>query len=90
MSDQLREVHPFPADMRLPEYFGHIINDLVYTRLAPGVLPELQTVNPKIGPSGRRRAKHHQFMTENAGNPKLLNLVGRPEGMAPASLPSAS
>lgn len=73
----------FPKEnMRLPQYFGHIVNELVYTRLAPGVLPELRTVNPVVGPRGRRKAKHFQFVTENVGSPKLLNLVGRLEGMA--------
>ena len=76
---------PFPKEnMRLPQYFGHIINDLVYTRIAPGVLPELRAVNPVVGPKGRRKGKHHQAVTENAGSPKLLNLVGRLEGMAHA------
>ena len=74
---------PFPKqDMRLPQYFGRIVNDLVYARLAPGVLPEVQSVNPVIGPKGRRKGKHHQFMTKKAGHPKLLNLVGRIEGIA--------
>lgn len=79
---RLRNV-PFPKEnMRLPQYFGDIVNELVYTRIAPGVLPELRVVNPVIAPKGRRKAKHHQFMTDNAGNPKLLNLVGRLEGIA--------
>ncbi len=66
----------------MPQYFGNIINELVYTRIAPGVLPELRAVNPVVGPKGRRKAKHFQHMTENVGNPKLLNLVGRLEGIA--------
>lgn len=74
---------PFPKDnMRLPQYFGIIVNDLIYTRIAPGVLPELREVNPVVGPKGRRKAKHHQFMAESVGHPKLLNLVGRIEGIA--------
>lgn len=74
---------PFPKEnMRLPQYFGTIINELVYARIAPGVLPELRAVNPVVGPKGRRRAKHHQFMTDKIGHPKLLHLVGRIEGIA--------
>lgn len=79
---RLKNVPPPKENMRLPQYFGNIVNDLVYTRIAPGVLPELRTVNPVVGPKGRRRAKHHQFMTDNLGAPKLLNLVGLLEGMA--------
>jgi hypothetical protein len=74
---------PFPKEnMRLPQYFGGIVNELIYTRLAPGVLPELKAVNPVIGPKGHRRGKHHSFLTEQLGHPKLLNLVGKIEGIA--------
>jgi hypothetical protein len=69
-------------DMRMPQYMGAVINDLVYSRIAPGVLAELKIVNPVVGPKGRRKSKHHQFMTRAAGNPKLLNLIGRLEGIA--------
>lgn len=37
---------PFREDMRLPPYFGRLVNSLVYCRLAPGVLAELQRKNP--------------------------------------------
>jgi hypothetical protein len=74
---------PFPKDdMRMPQYIGHIVNDLVYTRIAPGVLAELRTQNPVIGPKGRRRGKFHQYATETVGVRKVINLVGRLEGMA--------
>lgn len=77
---KLRDVPPPKENMRLPQYFGNIINDLVY--IAPGVLPELRTVNPVIGPKGRRKAKYHQFMTDDLGSLKLQNLLGRLEGIA--------
>lgn len=73
---------PFPKDMRLPQYFGHIINDLVYDRLAPGVKDELQRINPVVSPKGRRKHKHFQWLTENIGNPKLLHHLGRLDGLA--------
>lgn len=72
---------PFREDMRLPQYFGHIVNDLVYDRLAPGVLDELRRKNPKLE-SGRRKAKHHQWLTEGIGNPSLLFHLGMIEGIA--------
>jgi hypothetical protein len=69
-------------DMRMPQYMGIVINELVYSRIAPGVLAELKSVNPVVGPKGRRKGKHHQFMTKDVGNPKLQNLIGRLEGIA--------
>lgn len=64
----------FSADMKLPQYFGHLTNDIIYSRLAPGVLQKLQEQNPVA--NGRRKAKHHQHLTENVGNPKLLQHLG--------------
>jgi len=68
---RLKDV-PFPTDppFRLPQYFGHLTNDLVYDRLAPGVLAELRRKNPSVAP-GRRKHKHFQWLTENVGDPRL-------------------
>ena len=68
---RLRNV-PFPdkPPYRLPQYFGHLTNDLIYDRLAPGVLAELRRLNPKVAP-GRRRHKHFQWLTDNVGDPRL-------------------
>jgi P63C domain len=65
---------PFSENMRLPQYFGHITNDLVYSRLAPGVLAEVQKRNPRI--NGHRKNKNFQHLTENIGHPSLLRLLG--------------
>ena len=53
-----------------PSVVGHYTNDLVYERLAPGILEELQRRNPK-DEKGRRPAKNHQWLTEDVGNPAL-------------------
>ena len=53
-----------------PQIVGRYTNDLVYERLAPGILEELQERNPK-GISGRRPAKHHQWLTHDVGHPAL-------------------
>jgi len=55
---------------QMPSYVGHLTNDLVYARLAPGVLIELRRKNP-VTETGRRRHKHHQWLTEDVGDPKL-------------------
>lgn len=55
---------------RRPGVVGTYINDLIYDRLGPGVLEELQKRNPSDG-KGRRRAKHFQWLTEDIGHPAL-------------------
>ena len=45
-------------------------NDLVYRRLAPGILKELETRNPK-NDRGQRKGKHHQLLTSEVGHPAL-------------------
>lgn len=49
---------------------GHYTRDLVYERVGPGVLKELETRSPKDG-SGQRREKLHQWLTEDVGHPML-------------------
>jgi hypothetical protein len=72
---------PFREDMKLPRYFGHIVNDLVYARLAPGALADLKKKNP-TKEDGRRKHKNFQYLTENLGDPKLAYHLGRLEGIA--------
>ena len=55
---------------------GHYTNDMIWDRLVPGLRDELDNLNP-IQPDGERRVKHHQFLVERVGVPKLVNhLVG--------------
>lgn len=59
-----------------PAIIGRFTNEIVYQRLAPGVLEELQRKNPKVG--RYRRARHHQWLTRDHGHPALtqhLHLV---------------
>lgn len=53
-----------------PSVVGHYTNDLVYERLAPGIVEELKRINPK-DENGRRKAKHHQWLTQDIGHPAL-------------------
>lgn len=61
---------PWNGSSRRPGIVGHYIKDLVYERLGPGVIEELERVNPSDG-KGRRKAKHHQWLTEDIGNAAL-------------------
>lgn len=50
-----------------PAFFGHITNDVVYSRLAPELLPELK----KAASKAEKKAKLHQWLTQDLGHPKL-------------------
>ena len=53
-----------------PSVVGRYTNDIVWDRLAPGIRKELEERNPKRD-SGRRKVKHHQFLTDDIGHPAL-------------------
>ena len=53
-----------------PGVVGKYTNDFVWDRLAPGVREELERLNPKTE-TGRRRAMHHQWLTDDVGHPAL-------------------
>lgn len=55
---------------RRPGAAGMYTNDIVYERLAPGILAELEARNPKNA-KGSRKGKHHQLLTEDVGHPAL-------------------
>jgi hypothetical protein len=67
---RLRNVRYSEVSSKRPSYIGTLTNDIVYERLAPGVLEELQRVTPK-DEKGRRKHKYFQRLTEDIGNPKL-------------------
>ena len=67
---------PEPDGVKRPSVIGHYTNDMVYDRLAPGVLEELKQRNPTIAP-GRCKNTHHQWLAGDVGHPKLKeHLVG--------------
>jgi len=67
----------YPTDsVKRPQYFGILTNDIVYQRIAPGVLAELKRVTPKDETTGRRKHKLFQRLTNNVGYPKLKEHLG--------------
>lgn len=58
-----------------PQYFGHLTNDIVYKRIAPGVLEELKRVQRK-GSTGKPKDKLFQRLTTNRGYPQLREHLG--------------
>lgn len=68
---------PFPTDtVRRPQYFGTLTNDIVYKRLAPGVLDELKRVTPRDEETGRHTQHLFRRLTSNTGYPKLREHLG--------------
>ena len=59
-----------PLSVKRPSVVGKITNDLVYRRLAPGVLEELKRVTPR-DEKGRTAHRYFQHLTEDIGHPKL-------------------
>lgn len=83
-------VHTFPADyfkhlcrlrgvelrpdMRLPQYFGHLTNNLVYRRLAPGLVKRLKATRIEKGSPSN---KLHSWLSADVGYPEVLVHLGQ-------------
>ena len=66
---------PFPSNtVRRPQYFGHLTNDVIYYRLAPGVWQELKEKAEK-DEKGRIKHQLHRKLTADIGHPKLRDLL---------------
>jgi hypothetical protein len=50
-----------------PAFFGHITNNVVYSRLAPELLPELK----KAASKAERKSHLHRWLTKDIGHPRL-------------------
>jgi len=59
-----------PKSVKRPSVIGRYTEDLVYKRLAPGVLKELKRLNP-TDEKGHRKHKHFQWLTQHEGYWKL-------------------
>ena len=53
-----------------PRMVGKLTKDIVYARLAPGILQELEERNPR-NENWHRKARHHQWLTEDIGHSAL-------------------
>ncbi len=64
--------YPGGAGGKTP-YVGRLTNQLVYEKLPPGVIDELRERNPVNPTKKRRQWCHHQFLSEDIGQPDLRN-----------------
>lgn len=65
---------PYPPEHShlRPQYFGKLTNDIVYRRLAPGVLAALKAEGVKA----EKKGKLHQHLTAGYGRQELLKHLG--------------
>ena len=56
--------------IKRPAFVGHLVNDIVYDRLAQGIRQKLNEMNPRH-PDGQRDHKYHQHLTVDHGLPEL-------------------
>lgn len=63
----------FHPDMKLPQYFGHLTNNIVYKRLAPGLLKRLKEKRIEMGKSSN---KLHSWLSLDTGFPEVLFHLG--------------
>lgn len=66
------------TDMRLPKYFGILTGNLVYKRIAPGLL---QALKERRAERGRRSNKLYQWTSEDVGYPALMLHLGTVVGL---------
>ncbi len=64
----------YPGGVKRPAYFGHLTNEIIYRRLAPGVLKELKEKAEK-NEKGKLKHKLFQKLTPDLGHPKLRDLL---------------
>jgi len=58
-----------------PWVVARITNRIIYSKLLPGILQELNEINP-ANDKGIRQNRHHQFLSENMGYRALLKHIG--------------
>lgn len=61
-----------PATMQGPRALAQYTDNVVYKRLAPGVMKSLREKNPIVEGKGKRKHRHFQWLTGEIGHPKLL------------------
>jgi len=71
--------------LRRPQFVGHWVNDVVYSRLAPGILKKVRELNPKDR-EGARKYKHFQFLTDDHGIPELREHLTKVMTLADVSI----
>lgn len=74
---RLRGVELRP-DMKIPQYFGHLTNNLIYRRIAPGLLKRLKERREERGSPSN---KLHSWLSEDVGFREVLVHLGTVVGL---------
>ena len=72
---RLRSLEFDPGSVKRPRYFGCLTNDIIYKRLAPGVLEEIKKKKDKLKKEEGRKVHLHRYLTNDVGNPSLNKLI---------------
>jgi hypothetical protein len=67
-----------------PQCVANYTTNVVYDRLAPGIVEELERRNP-VQENGGRKAKHHQWLTSDVGHPALSQHIHAVTGLMRAN-----
>ncbi len=67
---RLKNWQYYQFSVKRPLVAGRITNDIIYERLAPGVLDKLKQITPKDA-KGRRKYRYHRRLTSDIGHPAL-------------------
>lgn len=70
---RLRNIPYDPKSVRRPQYFGHLTNNIVGSRLAPGVWKELKARSSLT--LTKSKPHLHRFLTEDIGDPRLQQVI---------------
>lgn len=70
---RLRGIPYDPKSVKRPQYFGHLTNNIVGSRLAPGVWKELKTRSSSM--LAKTKPHLHRFLTEDVGDPRLQQVI---------------
>ncbi|MBC6445253.1 MAG: P63C domain-containing protein [Alphaproteobacteria bacterium GM202ARS2] len=82
---KLLAVYGYPNYKKRPSFIGHLINDIIYDRLAPEITRKLQELNPRTD-KGYRKHKHHQYLTQEDGVPELHDHIVKVMALMDASM----
>jgi len=72
---RLRDIPYDPNSVKRPAYFGHLTNNIIYHRMAPGVWKELKLKSKKSTVVNKPHL--HRFLTEDVGDPRLRDIISK-------------
>lgn len=70
---RLRSIPFDPTSVKRPPYFGHLTNDIVYRRMAPGIWKELKSKSAKAETATKPHL--HRYLTPDIGDPRLRETI---------------